>query len=160
MYEYNVTYPNELYHYGIKGMKWGKRRYQNEDGSLTKKGIKKYAIAGYAKDSYNNNASASKKAHKAYAKTLYKTSSKDSNKMRAERYVADKQREGRKKAIKTLAIVGGVVAADLAITRGKGLKIAGKATGEMVKLGAKYTGRAVVSAYMMSKGHTNVHWTD
>lgn len=29
---------NELYHYGVKGMKWGVRRYQNKDGSLTKEG--------------------------------------------------------------------------------------------------------------------------
>ncbi len=38
----NFTYSNELYHHGIKGMKWGVRRYQNEDGSLTAAGQKRY----------------------------------------------------------------------------------------------------------------------
>jgi hypothetical protein len=32
----------ELYHYGIKGQKWGVRRYQNKDGSLTDAGKKRY----------------------------------------------------------------------------------------------------------------------
>jgi hypothetical protein len=32
----------ELYHAGIKGMKWGVRRYQNKDGSLTPAGKKRY----------------------------------------------------------------------------------------------------------------------
>lgn len=33
---------NELYHHGVKGQKWGVRRYQNSDGSLTNAGKKKY----------------------------------------------------------------------------------------------------------------------
>ena len=32
----------ELYHHGIKGQKWGRRRFQNEDGSLTPAGKERY----------------------------------------------------------------------------------------------------------------------
>ena len=44
-----MEYNNELYHYGVKGMKWGQRRYQNKDGSLTREGKKK-AKQEYKKD--------------------------------------------------------------------------------------------------------------
>ena len=33
---------NELYHHGIKGQKWGVRRFQNKDGTLTPDGKKRY----------------------------------------------------------------------------------------------------------------------
>lgn len=37
-----MTNSNELQHWGIKGMRWGVRRYQNKDGSLTPAGKKRY----------------------------------------------------------------------------------------------------------------------
>lgn len=36
------NYNQELYHWGIKGMKWGVRRYQNADGTLTDAGKRRY----------------------------------------------------------------------------------------------------------------------
>lgn len=45
MWEYNYN-SSELYHWGIKGMKWGIRRYQNKDGTLTPAGKKRYSEGG------------------------------------------------------------------------------------------------------------------
>ena len=42
----------ELQHHGIKGQKWGVRRYQNEDGSLTKAGMARYKDEVNSKERY------------------------------------------------------------------------------------------------------------
>ena len=55
---------NELYHHGIKGMKWGVRRFQNEDGSLTTAGKKRYideSIGSDKKMSSNNSSKTPRK---------------------------------------------------------------------------------------------------
>ena len=47
---------DELYHHGVDGMHWGGRKYQNEDGSLTKLG--KARLRGYdgsESDNYSEN---------------------------------------------------------------------------------------------------------
>lgn len=37
------SYDDFLMHHGIKGMHWGIRRFQNEDGSLTDAGLRRYS---------------------------------------------------------------------------------------------------------------------
>lgn len=41
IYESTYYNPNYLSHHGVKGIKWGVRKYQNPDGSLTAEGKKK-----------------------------------------------------------------------------------------------------------------------
>ena len=69
---------HELYHWGIKGQKWGIRRYQNPDGSLTEEGKARYGGDSYdklsqnQKDRYNADQT---KAEVATFDTVSKTSS-------------------------------------------------------------------------------------
>lgn len=47
---------SELYHHGIKGQRWGIRRFENEDGSLTAEGKKRYSDSDGSSKSSNDNS--------------------------------------------------------------------------------------------------------
>lgn len=69
---------NEIYHHGVKGQKWGIRRYQNPDGSLTPAGKKRYDLNsdfGVSKREYEasklKRQIQQKKVEKAYLKAEF-----------------------------------------------------------------------------------------
>ena len=64
-----------LYHHGILGQKWGIRRYQNKDGSLTKEGLTRYM--------------SSKRGQKTLAKYYTKQLNKTDDKRATAKYWAD-----------------------------------------------------------------------
>ena len=49
-YVAGIPYSDELYHHGVKGQKWGIRRFQNADGSLTEEGKRRYGTLENAKN--------------------------------------------------------------------------------------------------------------
>ena len=82
-----VTYTNELQHHGIKGMRWGVRRYQTPDGTLTAAGQKR-------RDRLE--AKERKKAVKAEAKTNKKVAKQVEQ---ARKIQAEKDEEMRKATV-------------------------------------------------------------
>lgn len=45
IYKMIIIYENHLQHHGIKGQRWGVRRYRKKDGSLTPAGKKRYSMS-------------------------------------------------------------------------------------------------------------------
>ena len=76
MTQYYLTREDELYHYGIKGQKWGLRRYQNYDGSYTQAGLQRY---NHSKNIYEKR------------KANYESIKRDSTKSKYEKQLAKAQ---------------------------------------------------------------------
>ena len=120
-------YPNELYHHGIKGMKWGVRRYQNPDGALTAAGRLRYG-AGQVREG----------ARRAYSTARKKASGV---------MLPANTKEGKlqRKIVKDALIVAGTATvAALAIKHRGAIKVGARIAGRYAKVGvSKLSGSAV-----------------
>lgn len=63
-----IVYNGELYHHGVLGQRWGVRRFQNKDGSLTSAGKKHYGDAAVA--GAKELASAAGKAYRKHHRVI------------------------------------------------------------------------------------------
>lgn len=137
----NMTHSNSLYHHGIKGMKWGVRRYQKKDGTLTAAGKKRYSDD----DQTNSRSETGKKIAKglavgaavglaAYA--MYNPKSREAILNLAGKTVSQ-LKDGTEKAAPVVK---------------EYLKNAGKKTIKNLGTGAEKVGKAMTDAAMASMG--------
>ena len=146
--QYTVIREDELYHHGILGQKWGVRRYQNEDGSLTPAGQRRYGYKIEKKeafDKFNKKVDAieskhgedltsakkrmSKKEYNEYVKKRWDEYLNEVHKVERE-YDRDKQRiskeygmDKKKKAIATGAAIGAALSSIATIKNAIGAEI-------------------------------------
>lgn len=132
-------YSSELYHFGIKGMKWGVRRYQNFDGSYTQAGLKRY---NKSLDSYEKR------------KNEYNIIRRDQSKSRYEKqYAKAKMKEAKrqlKKDYKHLALDKRADKGKVLYAKGYRITNSGNLTYNIARLGS---GIAIGAEYARNKGY-------
>ena len=85
---------NRLIHYGIKGQKWGIRRFQNSDGSLTSAGRKRYSDSGGIRGVVSKvKNSVEKRKASSKASTAKKKATKEEEKETKEKESLEKKKE-------------------------------------------------------------------
>ena len=143
--EYKIVKADELFHHGIKGQKWGIRRYQNKDGSLTKAGLKRRAkleselnqLGGKKKRGSTANVEQEKTPRKKTVSEMTDDELRErTNRMRAEKDYYE--------AARNLAAANPVKAS-------KGKRFMDSLVNDVVAPAAKNAGRAYLEKFMKDK---------
>lgn len=113
MWQYNYT--PELTHHGIKGQKWGRRRYQNSDGSLTPAGRERYDDSDGSSSSIkssSSNKSSSKSSTSKTSTTKKATTSKSTSKKSSAKKTSSKKSVKKKSPASIVGSVGKMAVAN------------------------------------------------
>ena len=113
----SITPDDYLMHHGVKGQKWGVRRYQNYDGTLKSAGKRQYRTdKGYKKRS-STNSSAKKDANKPMSEMTNKELRQQINRMKLEQEYKDLKQKDIKRGreyvmsyVKDYATIAGALA--------------------------------------------------
>ena len=117
-----------IYHHGIKGMKWGVRRFQNEDGTLTSAGKKRYDDDSTQK--IKETSTEEKSDHRKNLEKKYR-------KQGLSKEDAEKAAEKRIKIEKVIAIAGAVAVTAAVVYVAKN-KYCQEYTDNILKAGTKF----------------------
>ena len=126
---YVIIYGGELCHHGIKGQKWGVRRFQNADGSLKAAGRERYTEDG----------SGGKKPRLTIKRSVARAKAAD-EKREAKNARAEQKREARRARAKKAVKIGATVAASALLAYGT-YKLLDKA--EVANTGRKLSKKAL-----------------
>lgn len=154
------NYNKELYHHGVKGMKWGVRRKRNSDsGSDTATSSNKKVNKDYtAKQRKQDRAFYGKGGEKRVNKKLNEGHGlRGARHYEAERKAKKEKaariaKKGAKKTVKILGNIGTAYISDQVFNDGRGT--------QAVKAAVKFAGRAAVTAFVKSRGGYDIHWYD